>query len=137
VRDGAVLRLGDTAVTARATPGHTAGSMSWTWRSCEGRACLRMVFASSLNPVSADGYRFSDPRHRAVVAAFRRTFRVVRALPCDILLTAHPDQSGGDAKLAQLRQRPAPNPFVDPGACRAYADKAAALLDARLAKEAR
>ena len=32
IRDGETLRLGDTVVTARATPGHTMGSMSWSWR---------------------------------------------------------------------------------------------------------
>ncbi len=135
VRDGQSLRLGDTIVTAHATPGHTAGSMSWTWQSCEDGKCLAMVFASSLNPISADGYRFSDLRHRSMVAAFRRTFDVVRALPCDLLLTPHPDQSGGDVKFAQFQRSPRPNPFVDPQACRAYADKHEALLDARLAEE--
>ena len=135
VKDGQLLRLGSTVVTAHATPGHTAGSMSWTWQSCEDGKCLAMVFASSLNPIAADGYRFSDPRHRSTVAAFRRTFNVVRALPCDILLTAHPDQSGGDVKFAEFRRSPRPNPFIDPHACRAYADTLEAALDARLAKE--
>lgn len=137
VRDGEQIRLGSTVVTARATPGHTFGSMSWTWRSCEGRRCLNMVFASSLNPVSADDWRFTDPAHRAIVTAFRHSFDVVRRLPCDVLLTAHPDQSGGDAKYAQFQREPVPNPYVDAGACRAYADKFAALLAARLAKEAK
>lgn len=136
LRDGETLVLGGTVVTARATPGHTAGSLSWTWRSCEGGPCLNMVFASSLNPVSADGYRFSAPEQAAGVRAFRRTFQVLRALPCDVLLTAHPDQSGGEVKYRQLLAAPLPNPFVDPKACQAYADKYEALLDKRLAREA-
>jgi len=135
VKDGEVIRLGDVAVTARATPGHTAGSMSWTWTSCEGRDCKAVVFGSSLNPVSSDGYRFSDPNNAGVVASFRRSFEVVRGLKCDVLISAHPDQSGGDQKLARARGGQTPNPFVDPGACRAYADRYAARLDARLAKE--
>jgi metallo-beta-lactamase class B len=137
VHDGERIRLGNVVITARATPGHTFGSMSWTWVSCEGRRCLNMVFASSLNPVSADDWRFSDPAHRPLLTAFRRSFDVMRKLPCDVLLTAHPDQSGGDAKYAQARGGAAPNPYIDPGACRAYADKHAALLNARLAKEAK
>jgi metallo-beta-lactamase class B len=136
MRDGEQARLGDTVITARATPGHTLGSMSWTWRSCEGRRCLNMVFASSLNPISADDWRFTDPAHHAIVAGFRHSFAVMRALPCDVLLTPHPGQSGGDAKYAQLQRQPLPNPYIDRGACRAYADKHAALLAARLAKEA-
>jgi len=137
VRDGARIRLGGTVVTARATPGHTFGSMSWTWASCEGRRYLNMVFAASLNPVSADGWRFSDPAHRPLLTALRHSFAVMRRLPCDVLLTAHPDQSGGDVKYATMQRRAVPNPYLDAGACRAYADKFAALLATRLAKEAK
>ncbi|MET0241432.1 MAG: subclass B3 metallo-beta-lactamase [Sphingobium sp.] len=135
VRDGETIRLGDTVITAHATPGHTAGSMSWSWRTCEGKRCATAVFASSLNPISADGYRFSDPANRGRVAMFRATFAKVRAMPCDLLVTAHPDQSGGVEKLAALRKGQRANPFLAPGACRAYADKHEALLDARLVKE--
>ena len=94
-----------------------------------------MVFGSSLNPIAADGYRFSDPANRALLDGFRRTFASLRAMPCDILLTAHPDQSDGDVRLAQLRQGATPNPFIDPTACRAYADKYEVLLDRRLERE--
>lgn len=133
VRDGEHIRLGNVTVTALASPGHTSGSMSWQWRSCEGKACATVLFASSLNPVSAPEWRFTD--HPKRVAMFRSTFARVRKLPCDILLTAHPDQSGGDRKLAALRAGATPNPFRDPGACRAYADRHAALLDKRLRDE--
>jgi len=141
VEDGDEIRLGDTIVTARATPGHTAGSMSWSWRACEGEGknarCANMVFASSLNPIAADGYRFSDPAHAGTVAAFRRTFAAMRGLRCDILLTAHPDQSGGDVKYAALLAGKTPNPFLDRSACRAYANRFERALDARLAEEGR
>jgi metallo-beta-lactamase class B len=135
LRDGETLRLGDVEITARATPGHTAGSMSWSWRSCEEGDCKAVVFGSSLNPISADGYRFSDPANRALLDGFRGTFASLRAIPCDILLTAHMEQSGGDVRLAQLRQGVRPNPFIDPTACAAYADKHEALLDRRLERE--
>jgi metallo-beta-lactamase class B len=122
-------------VTAHATPGHTAGSMSWTWTSCERRVCKAVVFGSSLNPVSSDGYRFSDPKNAPVVADFRRSLATMRGLKCDVLISAHPDQSGGDERLARARRGEKPNPFLDPGACRAYADRYAARLDKRLADE--
>jgi len=133
--DGETLRLGDTTITARATPGHTAGSMSWTWRSCAAGTCRNIVFGSSLNPISADGYRWTDTAHAADVARFRRTFDTFAALPCDILVTSHPDASGGDIKLARLLKRRTPNPFVDPGACHAYATEYRTAFDARLASE--
>ncbi|OYY67675.1 subclass B3 metallo-beta-lactamase [Sphingomonas sp. 28-63-12] len=135
VRDGDVIRLGAVHVVAQATPGHTAGSMSWRWQSCQGGRCLHMVFASSLNPVSVDTYRFSDSAHRHIVAAFRRTLARVAAMPCDILFTAHPDNSGGDAKFARFERQPTPNPFIDPGSCRTLSASYTKILDDRLAGE--
>lgn len=136
IADGQTLKLGDVVVTARATPGHTPGSMSWTWRACEGKHCRDVVFASSLNPVASGDYKYSAPANRALHDGFLKTFAAFRAMPCDILITAHPAQSGGDLKLVKLRAQPKPNPFIDPAACRTYADKHQALFDKRLAKEA-
>lgn len=126
IRDGERLTLGNTIVTARATPGHTMGSMSWSWRACEGQRCKAIVFASSLNPVSTDDYRFSAPSHQAVVAAFVRGQAAMRALPCDILITAHADQDDATERF-----------LTTPGACRAYAASSQRKLAQRLRQEAR
>ncbi|MDE2317243.1 MAG: subclass B3 metallo-beta-lactamase [Xanthomonadaceae bacterium] len=133
VRDGETVRLGNVAVTAHYTPGHTAGSTSWTWTSCEGRRCLRIAYADSLSAVSAPGYRFLD--HPAYVAGFRRALATVAALPCDILLTPHPDASGFWEKVARRKSPADVAPLIDPQACRDYAADAGKDLDARLAKE--
>lgn len=126
IRDGERLRLGNTIVTARATPGHTMGSMSWSWRACEGQRCKAIVFAASLNPVSTDDYRFSAPSHKVVVAAFARGQAAMRALPCDILITAHADQDDATERF-----------LTTPGACRAYAASSQRKLAQRLRQEAR
>ncbi|WP_442680220.1 subclass B3 metallo-beta-lactamase [Sphingomonas sp. ASY06-1R] len=135
VSDGAVIRLGDVAVTAVAVPGHTPGSTSWTWRSCEAGQCKMVVFSASLNPISAEKYRFTDPAHRALTDGFRRSFAKMKTLPCDILITAHPGQSGGDIKAAKLQAGAKPNPYVDPHACRDYAEQSEDLFDKRIAGE--
>jgi metallo-beta-lactamase class B len=128
IGDGDKLRLGAIQLTATATPGHTAGALSWSWVSCDGGVCRTFVFADSLSPVSREGYRFTD--QPALVAAFRASFARVAALECDILLTPHPSASG-------LRQRlAAGQPLLDPAACRNYAAARSAALDERLAKEA-
>jgi metallo-beta-lactamase class B len=132
IGDGGAIELGGVTVTARYTPGHTTGSTSWTWTSCEQGKCLNVVFAASLNPVSADGFRFSAT---ALPDVFRRSGQRIAALPCDILISGHPDNSGADRKLKALETSRTPNPFVDPGSCRAYAQRADGLLQARLAKE--
>lgn len=121
--DGEVLTLGDTRITAHATPGHTMGSMSWSWQACEARACKTILFASSLNPVSADGYRYTSAAGKLFVAGFEESYLKMEAMPCDILISAHPDNAGAGR-------------FNDkPGACRAYADRSRGLLAKRLAGE--
>jgi len=123
IRDGEVLRVGEVAVTAHFTPGHTPGGTTWTWRACEGERCLDLVYADSLTAVSAPGFHFGGtPGHPGVEATLRRSIARVAALPCDILLTAHPDASA----LASL---------VNPQACRSYADRMSQRLDERLEEE--
>lgn len=138
LRDGEVLRVGPLEVTAHLTPGHTPGGTSWTWKSCEKDHCLAFVYADSLSPVSADGYRFSD--HPQLLQGFDRTYSLLRTTPCDILLTTHPDASAFWDRL-EARQRnasqnpPAADPMVDTAACRQLADRASAQLAKRLAEE--
>ena len=140
VKDGEALRVGPLAITAHLTPGHTPGSTTWTWRSCEGSRCLDVVYADSLNAVSAPGFRFAgDDARPGVEAAFRRSIATVAALPCDILLAVHPAFAGMDEKLRRRQQASpgASDPFVDPQACRVYAADAARRLDERVAEEKR
>jgi metallo-beta-lactamase class B len=132
IADGATVRVGDVAITAHATPGHTPGATTWTWRSCEQGRCLDVVYADSLTPVSADGFRFSaDP---ARVAAYRASLATVETLPCDVLVTLHPDPNR--LERAARRQPADANPFVDPTACRAYANAKRQALEDRLRHEA-
>ena len=134
VRDGEVLRVGDVAVTAHFTPGHTPGGTTWTWRACEGERCLDLVYADSLTPVAAPGFRFGGtPGRPGAGSTLRRSIARVAALPCDILLTAHPDASA----LAGASALDQPGALVDPRACRAYADRMAQRLDQRLEEERR
>ena len=135
VSDGYRITLGGTTVTAVATLGHTPGSTSWTWQSCEQGECKRVVFAASLSPISAEGYLFTDPAHASDYDGFRRSFATMKALPCDILISAHPFQSGGDEKARKLRNGAEPNPFIDPNACRAYAADFEKQFDQRIADE--
>ncbi|QWF14866.1 subclass B3 metallo-beta-lactamase [Lysobacter capsici] len=129
IGDGEILRLGPIALTAHATPGHTAGGTSWTWSSCEGATCRAMVYADSVTPFSDEVYRYSE--NAEMVAAFRKSLATIAALPCDILLTPHPSAS-------QLLERLDPTSgigLVDTHACRAYAATGSEKLDTRLSKE--
>jgi len=136
VKDGEVLRVGPIGLTAHLTPGHTPGSTTWTWKSCEGSRCLDVVYADSLNAVSAPGFRFTgDKSSPSRVEAFRRSIATVAALPCDVLLSVHPEFAGMDRKLQLRAAGAAANPFIDPQGCRAYAAAASEALDRRVAEE--
>lgn len=137
VNDRETLRIGDLAVTAHFTPGHTPGGTSWSWRSCEGQKCLDLVYADSLNPVSAPGFRFSgDGKQRSRVAQFRKSMDVVAKLPCDILLAPHPVLIDMEKKMQLREVGTTPDPFIDRGACKAYAAAADERLTKRIAEEA-
>ena len=138
VADGEVVRAGSLSVTAHFTPGHTPGSTTWTWKSCEGDRCLDMVYADSLNAVSAPGFRFTGTAGKGSrIEAFRKSIATIAALPCDILVTVHPAFADLDGKLKRRTDGVKPDPFVDPQGCRTYAADAAKRLDARVAEEAK
>jgi metallo-beta-lactamase class B len=88
-----------------------------------------VVYADSLTPVSADGFRFSDSkRYPHAIPDFERGFAFLESTPCDILLTPHPD-------VSNLWDRLERGSFTDPAACRSLAATSRARLATRLATE--
>lgn len=119
LKDGEVLRVGDTAITVHHIPGHAPGSTAYTWRSCEGAACRDMVYADSLSAVAAPGFRFTGGKdYPSRVDAFRRSITRVAELPCDVLVAPHPFAAAGKT-------------------CRTYAADALTRLEQRVAEEAK
>lgn len=108
------------------TPGHTPGASSWQWISCEDDECLSIVYADSLSPVSADGYRFSDDRE--LLDDYRRGLDYLADSDCDLLLTPHPSAS-------RMRERLERGELAGQGQCRDYAISIRKRLDARIAEE--
>jgi metallo-beta-lactamase class B len=132
IADRETVTVGKLVLTAHATPGHTAGSTSWTWTACENGDCRAMVYADSVSAVSAEAYRYSDEQaHPGVVDAFRNSLDRIAALPCDILMTPHPSASRLFARLGPS----ASEALIDPTACARYAGEARQRLQARLDKE--
>jgi metallo-beta-lactamase class B len=127
IAEGEQIIVGPLALTAHATPGHTKGGTSWSWRSCEGKACVTIVYADSMSAVSRADYRFTE--HPALVATFRATLAKVAALPCDLLITPHPSASNLFERLSGHAL------LVDPTGCQTYAATASKRLDERLARD--
>lgn len=126
VHDGEAVTLGGMTLTVHFIPGHTPGSMAWTWTDMRDGKPVRIAYVDSL---SAPGYRLAGhPRLPKLVEDYRRSFDVVRALPCDVLITPHADASGWTPADART-------PHAKPMTCKAYADLAQAKFEAELAKQ--
>jgi metallo-beta-lactamase class B len=124
--------IGGTMITPHASPGHTPGGTSWTWQSCAEVDCKNIAYIDSLTALSDSEYRYTDEsKAPGMLAAFRGTIGMVRALPCDVLISTHPSASNLWARLG-----PGANvPLSDNQSCVKYADKAYENLEARISKE--
>lgn len=126
VMDGEVVELGGLRFTVHFTPAHTPGSMSWTWTDQRDGQPLRIAY---LDSVSTPGYDLLDnPRYPRIVDDYRRGYATMRDLPCDLLITPHPDGSGWTPQDAGNR-------LPSPMSCAGYADAAGRALDAAIAKQ--
>ena len=135
IADGETLRVGPIAITAHFTPGHTPGGTSWTWRSCDGTRCMNMVYADSQTPVSADDFRYTtSATYPTGLADFAKSAAVLDSLPCDILVTPHPEASGLFDRIAR-RDQGDESALVNPQACRQYAAHAREQVAKRVASE--
>ncbi len=123
LHDGDEVSLGGTRLVAHLTPGHTRGCTTWTMRASEGGKTFNVVFACS--------YRSPATITPDIESEFNRTFKLIRALPCDVPLGDHPAQYNMAAKYARMKPG-APNPFIDPDNCWGEADIMEAMFRAQM-----
>jgi metallo-beta-lactamase class B len=122
VKDGDRVVLGDTALVAHLTPGHTKGATTWTTIVEDDGRPLQVVFFPSGN-VPPGAKLVDNPAYPGVVAAFEHSFAVWRSLPCDVFLGAHGEFFDLQHKWKRLQAGEQPNPFIDPaGYQKAIAD---------------
>ena len=132
VPDGYVVSVGPLRVTAHATPGHVPGGTSWTWQSQEGGVTANLVYADSLAAISTPPFQYRT--NTKARTDMERSIATVAALPCDILISAHPEYSDLWQRLAQ-QEKQGNAAFIDPHACQVYAANASARLATTLAEE--
>jgi metallo-beta-lactamase class B len=136
LQDGEIIRLGDVALTAHLTPGHTPGGTSWTWKSCEGDLCRNIVYADSVTPVAAEGFRFTTRReYPEALGDFEKSFAFLETTPCDLLITPHPELSDLWDRLEARQRGVKPDPMVNTSACRELAEHSREQLRRRIAEE--
>jgi metallo-beta-lactamase class B len=128
LHDGDEVALGGTTLVAHLTPGHTRGCTTWTMKALESRRSYNVMFGCSLRPPGV-----VTP---AIAAEFNRSFKLVRALPCDVQLGDHGAQYNMHQKFARVRTG-GRNPFIEPASCTLEADIEEAMFHAILAEQQR
>jgi len=95
-----------------------------------------MVYADSLTPVSAVGFKFSKSReYPSALGDFEKSFAFLELASCDILVTTHPEMSGLWDRVQGRDRGVTPDPMLDTGACRRLASSGREHLRQRLADE--
>jgi metallo-beta-lactamase class B len=127
LHDGDEVRLGDAVLVAHKTPGHTRGCTTWTMRVMDQGKLVNVVIVGSwnVNP----GFRLVDRQdhpasYPGIVADYRKTFVILKGLPCDVFLGAHGAYFGMLEKLDRIKAAADQSVWVDPkGYQAAVADK--------------
>jgi metallo-beta-lactamase class B len=91
------------------------------------------VYADSLSPISADGFKFTnssvDPH---AIQDFQKSFQFLDTTPCDILLTPHAEASQFWERMEGHDKGVKPDPLIDPSLCRQLADSSRKALEERI-----
>jgi metallo-beta-lactamase class B len=132
VKEGDVVTLGDTKLTAHSMPGHSPGCTSWEMTVKDGGQDRDVLFFCS--GTVALNKLVGQPTYPGIVDDYRSTFAKAKAMKVDVLLGPHPEVYGMQAKRAQMKDG-APNPFVKPGELQTYVAGLEADFDKQLAKQ--
>jgi metallo-beta-lactamase class B len=133
LKDGDVIELGGTKLTANLTPGHSRGCTSWGFTAKDsGRSYEALVFCSAT--VAAN--RITPPlQYPGIVEDYRKTFAKTKAMKVDVPLAPHPEFFGMLDKRDKAKAAPgAANPFVDPAAFGPYIARLEADFERTLAE---
>jgi metallo-beta-lactamase class B len=139
VADGDRVTLGGTTLTARLTPGHTRGAVTWTMQipapdADPNARPLDVVFFPSAN-INAGVHLVGNARYPEIAADFERSFAIWKALPCDVFLGVHGAFYDMDRKRARQLDGVTPNPFIDPGGYHRFVADAEGRFREQLASE--
>ena len=133
LHDGDTVRLGSARLVAHLTPGHTRGATSWTMQ-VDDRGTMRSVLIMSTPNVN-EGYRLvGNAEYPRIADDYRRAFRVLKSLPCEIFLAAHGSQFGLRTKSQRFAAGDS-SAFVDPDGCAKWVANREQLFEAELAKQ--
>jgi metallo-beta-lactamase class B len=109
VKDGMDISSGRLRLRAHLTPGHTKGSVSYSIVVAENGRTYNVVIANI--PTTIGAKLVKNSKYPGIAADYERSFRVLRALACDIFLAAH----AGQYRLHdKYKGKYDPDAFLDP-----------------------
>ncbi len=117
LKDGATVKLGEVAMTAHLTPGHTEGNTAWTMVTEENGKKYNVVFTCSLS-INPGVKMVNNPTWAGVKEAYAKSFAILKSLPCDVFLGPHAPFFDMEEKVKRLGTQP--NPFIDPNGLRDF-----------------
>ena len=135
IADGEVITLGSTRLTVIETPGHTAGSSSYSMTVREDGQDFRVVIAN-MGTINQGKKLVVDPTYPGVAEDFAKTFRRQKAMEIDIWVAAHGSQYGLHDKY-RPGQAYDPDTFVDPEGFLAAVERLESLYQKQLEAERR
>ena len=137
LHDGDEVRLGDAVLVAHKTPGHTRGCTTWTMKVKQSGKTLDAVIVGSwnVNP----GFRLLDKpgqpaSYPGIADDYRKTFALLKKLPCDIFLGAHGAYFDMMGKLARVGQA-GESVWIDPAGYKAAVAEREQAFEAELRKQ--
>ena len=133
IADGEVITLGSTRVTVIETPGHTAGSSSYSMTVREDGRQFRVVIAN-MGTINRGKKLVVDPTYPGVAEDFAKTFRRQKAMEIDVWVAAHGSQYGLHDKY-RPGQAYDPDTFVDPEGFLAAVERLESLYQKQLEAE--
>lgn len=119
LKDGDTVRLGDVAMTAHLTPGHTEGNTAWTMKVTENGKTYNVVFTASLS-INPGVKMVNNPTWPGVAEAYAKSFAKLKTLPCDVFLGPHAPFFEMEEKVKKLGTQP--NPFLDAQGLRSFVE---------------
>jgi metallo-beta-lactamase class B len=131
VGDGDTLRLGDTALIAHVTPGHTQGCTTWTMTTSERDQAYRVVFYCSTSVVDRLVGNLQYPQ---IATDYEHSFKKLRSVSADVFLAPHPSFFDLENKRKKLKAG-GPNPFIDPTELPRFVEKSERQFRADLEKQ--
>jgi metallo-beta-lactamase class B len=130
LHDGDKVELGTVVLVAHRTAGHTPGCTTWTLKTSDRHRTYNVVFFCQLTAPEGEALT-KNPDYPDAVSDFKRTFNVLRTLPCDVPLAEHGTAFHLSDKIRR-RADERTNPFIDPGGCRELVNVASREFDEAL-----